>query len=212
MIDYMGNVKAYRAREERLQLVSERKGTAQEAWSKWRQENMTTDLMPSPVDILNWMPVKALVDLPSEEDVSPLQFAKLFQEELSGFIRAWRDRQLRAIVRECSYEIQLVWRNPSAMLQLAICVFSCSGTIHLDAPEYDPKMYTLMWYPEFLHHSCNSICRIYDDGEVEEDKAFDGNANLKVSHLFEGCRRNTTGYSSPDEPLAQSEISWRRAN
>ena len=191
MIDYMGDVRAYRAKEERLQLIGERKGTAQEAWSKWRQENMTTDLMPSPVDILNWMPVKALIDLPSEEDVCPLQFAKLFQEELSGFIRTWRDEQLRAVVRECSYEMPLMRRNPSVMLQLAVCVFSCNGTIHLDAPEYDPKMCTLMWYPEFLHHSCNSIRRIYDDREVEEDKAFDDDANLGVPHLFEGCRRKS---------------------
>jgi hypothetical protein len=192
MIDYMGQVKAYRAKEERLQLIAERKASAQEAWSRWRQENMTTDLMPSPVDILKWAPVGALIDLPSEEAVRCLRFARLFQEKLASFVRTWRDEQLRAVARECDYEdMPQMWINPPATLQLAVCVFTCRGTIHQEAPEYNPKEYTLMWHPEFLHHPCNSICRIYHDREVEEDKVLDGNANLKVSHLFEGCRRKS---------------------
>ena len=193
MIDYMGAVKVHRAKEERLQLISERQTNAQNAWSEWRQKHITTDLMPSPVDILIWEPVESLVESPSETSIDKSAFTGLFEQRFPGFLNHWRIKQLHYVAALCDYgEMPRMRVNPSVTLQLAICVFSCSTAIHMQAPDYDPKTYCLMWYPEFLHHSCNSICWLYDnDDDDERGHSLDDNPNLKVSHMFDGCRRRT---------------------
>lgn len=190
----MGTIKVHRAEEERLQLIIERKASAQNAWSEWRQEHITTDLMPSPVDVLIWEPVKSTVESPSEVIIDESTFTRLFEQRFIGFLNNWRIKQLRNVAALCDYgEMPKMWPNPPVMLQLAVCVFSCSTTIHMQAPDYDPYRCCLMWYPEFLHHPCNSICRLYDDDDEEEERehSLDANSDLRVSRMFDWCRRRT---------------------
>jgi hypothetical protein len=192
MIDYMGAVKAHRADRKRLQVISGRIALALRAWSAWRRDNFTTEFMPSPVDVLEWDRVKNLVNLPSTENIHYLRFLNQFQEEALRFITKWRRSALLSVRSLCPY--RMLSRMPLAPgflepLRLAICVFTCEGTIHMQEPGYEPDRYPGMWYPEFLHHPCNSICWIvpYREGEA---RILDENSDLRLGNSFSGCRRN----------------------
>ena len=186
----MGEVKVHRENEERLELIAARSGTALRAWSNWCKNNFTTELMPSPVDILNWEPVKTLVNFPSKDEVVLRQFAELFQEKLLSFVTTRRNQQFWAVINRWIFrDMPLVAPNPLYELRLAVCVFTCGeGGLHMKDPEYDPYRYSMMWYPEFLHHPCNSICRIIPCREGE-DRVLNKNPYLRAHNPFSGCRR-----------------------
>jgi hypothetical protein len=185
---YMRQVKAHRADRKRLQVLSGRTALALRAWSFWRRTNVTIEFMPSPVDVLDWERVKDCVNLPSEEGVHFSRFLSLFREEAPRFITEWRRSALLSVRDLCLYPMSLAagFIEP---LQLATCVFTCEGSVHMQEPEYEPHRYLGMWYPEFLHHPCNAICWIvpYREGEV---RILDENSELRVGNPFSGCRRN----------------------
>jgi hypothetical protein len=189
MIDYMHDLQRYRIKDDRRTLKQARKDLAIQQWHYYRQRRLENPFMPSPVDILEWDEVKSIAKLPSEVDVPIERFENLFDKYLPKFLEDWRKLQTTTLSASCSRHIPgpQVSHNISR-IELAVCVFTCEGQVHELEPDFDPDAYSPMWYPEFLHHSCNSIC-IKFQGNGKQNAILDRNIKVAVKQRFEYCRR-----------------------
>ncbi|KAF9461968.1 hypothetical protein BDZ94DRAFT_1220801 [Collybia nuda] len=189
MIDYMHELQQYRIKDDRHKVKQARKDLAIQQWYSYRQKHLEKPFVPSPVDILEWDEVKRIVKLPSDVKVPIEKFEALFDESLIDFIHDWKKHELRKLSACCPRDIP---RPPFpchlSRLQLAVCVFTCQGGVHELEYEFIPDIYYPMWYPEFLHHPCNSICMKHQF-EGKHNEALDRNANLSVKHYIRHCRR-----------------------
>ncbi|RDB24429.1 hypothetical protein Hypma_008472 [Hypsizygus marmoreus] len=215
MIAYMADVKAYRANEERLSLLEDRRILAHRAWRNYREKHPTTRFMPSPVTILEWPLVRSQIELPSEHAVTEVTFRVLFDKELPGFLAEFWQVEADKLARKhpCNWPCipTDIYGSGVHKLELAICVFKCRGGIHLRDPECDPdtEFEPPLFYPEFLHHPCNSIgYRHGRDPEAETDEevdALDSNPSLSVDKQYKGCRRKAWSSQKldPDEKASR---------
>lgn len=185
MIDYMHDLQQYRIKDDRRTLKQARKDLAAQQWYYYRQKHLENPFMPSPVDILEWDEVKSIAKLPSDVNVPIERFETLFDQCLPKFLEEWRNLQMSTLSASCSRHISEPQVSP---IELAVCVFTCEGQVHELEPDFDPDAYSPMWHPEFLHHSCNSIC-IKFQGHGKQNAILDRNINVTVKQRFEYCRR-----------------------
>lgn len=189
MIDYMHRLQQYRIKDDRRNLKQARKDLALRQWHKFRQQHIESPFMPSPVDILEWDEVKSIVKSPNDAKVTIEMFAILFDDKLADFIRDWAKDQLARLSVLCSDYIPRPWLLCHLQrIQMAVSVFTCLGDMHELEPDYVPDAYYPMWYPEFLHHSCNSICWKHL-AEGKKNETLNKNDSLEVKRCVKGCRR-----------------------
>ncbi|KAJ6575478.1 hypothetical protein B0H19DRAFT_987683 [Mycena capillaripes] len=122
--------------------------------------------------------------------ISPASFIRVF-ESMTAFISKWEQERTKALGEETPVGPQYFqWRrSPSEhmkALQLAACVFTCEDkfSIHRAYHHYQCGAYPAMWFPEFLHHPCNTVTnKQVDDEDVPENPLF------KASKEIGWCRR-----------------------
>ncbi|KAJ7754984.1 hypothetical protein DFH07DRAFT_496519 [Mycena maculata] len=127
--------------------------------------------------------------------ISPASFTRVF-ESMSGFISQWEDKRIRQLGASSMVgtELQDILFSfaPASThlkeLQLAACVFTCEdkSCLHRWMNNYD-GFYPMMFYPEFLHHPCNTV---KSGHETAADKNVPLNPSFKAPHFpFPYCQR-----------------------
>ncbi|KAK7063921.1 F-box domain-containing protein [Favolaschia claudopus] len=138
--------------------------------------NKDRDAIATPsVDAIAENDTKTLLE-PSS--IYPSTFTRIFESMRAG-LAEWEEEKITELGREAPIGRPLWFREPSSSeylknLQLAVCVFSCEDTlnIHQLYPHHN-NTYPAMWYPEFLHHPCNTVTKKDPFGDdVPENKLF----------------------------------------
>ncbi|KAJ7589026.1 hypothetical protein C8J56DRAFT_1163994 [Mycena floridula] len=166
MLEYMKIVKAHRLKIQRLQLIADRMIEASEAWFNYRRDNCEAgDFLPGQLDIWLLDPIRKAIDSPGDD--MP-RFSSILNPILPDIINKWREERLFKL-RYMAMPEGIPWTNTDDHLKLAVVVISCTGSsvIHESDEAYDENRYPAMWYPEFIHHSCNAICSEYDTKDDE---------------------------------------------
>ncbi|KAJ6520179.1 hypothetical protein C8R45DRAFT_954166 [Mycena sanguinolenta] len=122
--------------------------------------------------------------------ISPALFTRVY-ESLDSKISRWEEGKIRELSDQAAIGPSSAWwrcRSPSddmKTLQLAACVFSCEDkrSTHHAFPHYH-NVYPVMWYPEFLHHPCNTTGKYISNEDVPDNALFD---SPKPTHW---CRRS----------------------
>ncbi|CAK5264328.1 unnamed protein product [Mycena citricolor] len=212
VVAYMEKVRTHRLDAERLQVVRKREEMAVEAWAAFRSQSPAERLLPSGIEIISWPIVKDVLELPSsipmqtdeivcrEESseitaITPGTFTRIFSSS-SGLIDDWASDKLEKLNRlnvAVKYDFVRGYGRVLSTalddLQLAISVFSCEDkcALHYFLPPYDAGAYPVMWYPECLHHPCNTatIRRPRAEEDLPENPLY------KASDGFFGRRRRT---------------------
>lgn len=212
MIEYMEKVKPLVAKDARIRLLRKRRAVVHTAYVKWRMEPFrlaiypSHRLMPGPADIMDWSPVKALIDKDGIAELEPEEVEAQFQRsDLRRFTEYWRESNLRDLGYKITFanlwdtfaSFRYSYRDPK--FDLAAIVFRCE---HLHWNELtnkwaadqgippDPNSFkedrkSCMWYPEFVFHPCNSIKEI----PYSESRAGLECKTLSVSREYKGYRR-----------------------
>lgn len=186
MEEYMKEARAHRDKNERRELIETRKLIAAQAWTDHRILHPTDWLMPGIVEVFSWDLVKKVIHLPNEVPVQAESFTPVF-EELSDSFSTWRQGKMHELFAVNTGNDFSLRQLPSYYhLQLATTVFSCddSQCIHWRMKRYHGNVYPCMWFPEFIHHPCNTMRTGYS--EEEEEGMADA---LKLYGRFEGCFR-----------------------
>jgi hypothetical protein len=139
--------------------------------------------------------------------ISPATFTHVFSS-MSAFISEWEDANIRKLGGLSSVGPMLISFYPVSVhlstLRLAASVFACedSSCIHHWIDHYQNSVYPVMWYPEVLHHPCNTVTRRIKD----DDKDAPFNPLLKASKDFPYCRRKEWSSDSlfPDEKASRT--------
>ncbi|KAL0069406.1 hypothetical protein AAF712_003431 [Marasmius tenuissimus] len=177
MIRYMEQVKTIRLREERRALIWQRREIAATEWQAFRGENkLASEFLPNQIDVWLWEPIKSIIEKPSDALVNASSFNKLFAPVLLGsFVAKWQEDKHCQLRRLYPFDI---WHPRQPELKQATCVFSCTrSSFHSTSSfgDWFDGQHPCMWYPEFLHHPCNTLdTRGYwldedDDDDDDED-------------------------------------------
>ncbi|KAK1230603.1 hypothetical protein PQX77_006298 [Marasmius sp. AFHP31] len=177
MIGYMEQVKTIRLREERRALIWQRREVVTTEWQAFRRENkLVGEFLPNQIDVWMWEPIRSIIEKPSDMLINASSFSKLFSPVVLGsFVAKWQEDKERQLCR----------------------LHSRSGT-HSNLSSNRPP-YPCMWYPEFLHHPCNTLdTRGFwldeddDDDDYEQDaveKELRIMPSLRTDMEFKGFRR-----------------------
>ncbi|TFK42253.1 hypothetical protein BDQ12DRAFT_677886 [Crucibulum laeve] len=215
----MKKVRAARMEEERENLVQERVTQAHRVWSDWRIKHFTNELMPTIVDIIYWEPVRTLIWQPGNAALDLESLAAAFSN-IEAFIEQWRESQIIKVFDLASRGLGLglpqTHTARTGLLALAATAFSCTmPDVHfrqrsmtlMQHSEDIIDDYSCMWYPEFLHHHCNSVATFtYSDLEVnKEENLLDDCRSLRVVEYL-GCRRRkwSTEFLSFDDKASKA--------
>lgn len=192
MVQYMATVKADRLEHERLECLQRRRVLAVDVWNEYRRLNPTNDLMPGPLDIWLWEEMEYIIKLPTEVTVDQATFAKVIPK-LPRFVESWQHDRMFTLIHCNQIRLSLPrqYSDQLRQLQLAACVFTCedSANLHMDKKGYDPQIYPSMWYPEFIHHACNSVCTISGRSKDTDIGWLDTNPALRLRNEFPSRRR-----------------------
>jgi hypothetical protein len=204
MIDYMKHMKAWRLDQERLELLQERRNSAIQVWQKYKRKNPSADITPSIPEFWERHDVKAIIQLPSHIPVNATNFSEV-EKRIPAWISQWRESKKRDIYYRADVN-DLPWarlnETQESHLNLAVCVFTCSKYLCFKKEEeedHDNMKYYPMFYPEYLHHRCNRICRI--NWEIRDDEDPD-NPSLR---LGPGYPRHTQRQAWSSEELVFDE-------
>ncbi|KAF9260775.1 hypothetical protein L218DRAFT_962097 [Marasmius fiardii PR-910] len=213
MITYMETVKAYRLREEHQNLVWERRHHATAEWHMYRTEHcLVGNFVPNPIDIWFWAPVKAVIEKPSDVVVN----AESFNQPMTGFLsflKQWQEEKQHELVRLLPFfMVGDFWYPRPHHLKLAICVLSCTCSFHYQfGDDWPEEHYPCMWFPEFLHHPCNTLERrsYWSDDDTKQgliDKEVCGAPCLRADLEFKGFRRRkwSTKYLAFDQKASRT--------
>ncbi|KAG7100090.1 hypothetical protein E1B28_001871 [Marasmius oreades] len=197
LVTYMETVRAYRLREERQKLVWERRHHATAEWVSYRtDQHLVGEFIPNPIDVWFWNPVKTVVEEPSDVVVNDQSFGQPMLG-FPAFLRRWQGEKQDELVRLLPFPMAGdLWYARPQHLRLAICVLSCTSSFHCEFDEWPERHYPCMWFPEFLHHPCNTLerraCRYnFADGEKQDpiDKEVQRAPCLRADNEFKGFRR-----------------------
>ncbi|KAJ7610836.1 hypothetical protein FB45DRAFT_844247 [Roridomyces roridus] len=204
VVQYMNGVRDHMHAADRLDIVRQREEVAISAWVQFRMRFPAERLLPSGSDVLSWPEVKAITELhsciphrykdddfsrmhPGPAPIFPSSFTQIF-EDMAGFLSRWEESRVHDLaVSNGVGSLLSIWgSSPQDIkdLQLATCVFACEDpqNIHHRMSHYD-GFYPCMWYPEFLHHPCNTV------GKPVEDKDVPSNPALKAPDDFPWVHR-----------------------
>jgi hypothetical protein len=211
MIEYMEEVKSLVAKDARIRLLRKRRAVVHAAYVKWRMEPSRLEghpsrlLMPGPADIMDWAPIKTLIDTNGIAELEPKEVEAQFEiSNLTYFTKRWREDNLHDLQSKITSEH--VWHLTTSVrysdlepkFELAVIVFRCEAPHWGLADKWAAKQgipvdpngcmevrETYMWYPEFIFHPCNSIIRI----PYNETMAIGEHKTLSVSKEYKGYRR-----------------------
>ncbi|KAJ7651573.1 hypothetical protein DFH06DRAFT_1207421 [Mycena polygramma] len=99
--------------------------------------------------------------------ISPDSFTQIF-ESMTAFMSKWEDEKIHELGRLSPVGPRyFMWHHKTSddmdRLRLATCIFSCEDlgkgplSIHGSYKHFQDGQYPAMWFPEFLHHPCNTI-------------------------------------------------------
>ncbi|KAJ6609339.1 hypothetical protein B0H10DRAFT_479554 [Mycena sp. CBHHK59/15] len=124
--------------------------------------------------------------------ISPASFTQVF-ESLSTFISQWQAKKMQELCRIHPADLSLRFSvyhplDQLRTLRLAVCVFTCEdrSSIHRGMEHYQAGQYPSMWFPEFVHHPCNTMIPKHARNNKDEP----WNPLFKASNPFSWCRRN----------------------
>lgn len=184
ILGYILAVRKYRLEEEKKSIHTARRQELSQVWLEWQRNNLEpTEFSPGQVDLWLWDKATNIIERPLEEKVTQDTFRDALLPSFSSFIQKWREdvfdlrktgqvnedtwwrHDFRDSVMTCHHETFEVvkdhYEDKSRLLELAVCVYTCEDDmdLHRERESYDEKAapYGCMWYPEFLHHACNSI-------------------------------------------------------
>ncbi|KAK0209119.1 hypothetical protein DFS33DRAFT_1307755 [Desarmillaria ectypa] len=160
MLEYMRDVKTHRLKKERTELLSARRSLIAAEWRSC--QSPPNEFQPGLLDVWLWKEMKYFIDLPSCIIVTPEMVRSAMMSRLPGFIISWRDEKLLELWCMLDYQVRGGNMND---LQLATCVFVCTDRrgLHRDIG-YDTTGCS-MWFPEYLHHPCNTRCTVFDESD-----------------------------------------------
>lgn len=206
MIEYMEEVKSLVTEDARIRLLRKRRAVVHAAYVKWRMEPWRLTrypshlLMPGPADIMDWAPIKTLIDKDGIAGLEPQEVEAQFDNcNLNYFIKYWRESNLSDLWTQVTVNLftSIRFSYHEQQFELAAIVFRCESShwdlgdkwaanqgIPIDANSCNETRGTYMWYPEFIFHPCNSIMHMkYAETIAGEHKT------LSVSKEYMGYRR-----------------------
>ncbi|KAJ7897237.1 hypothetical protein B0H14DRAFT_2332732 [Mycena olivaceomarginata] len=109
--------------------------------------------------------------------IYPASFMRVFESMAHTYlVSEWERKRLQKLSDQVPLGQTKYWYNSRSAsedtqaLQLAACVFTCEDkySIHRAYPHFH-NVYPAMWYPEFLHHPCNTVTNkhAYDENVPE---------------------------------------------
>ncbi|KAG6856112.1 hypothetical protein H0H87_007326 [Tephrocybe sp. NHM501043] len=188
MLEHMGQVNERMLRQRRLRLEESRKGRALEVWRTFRKTLAPTLFTPTLVDILSLPDIQSLVDCPSDQEVSLEMFGRIFDYEMKNhLIEKFR---VRHILELASKARATVYDSTGAAAQRKLEPSLLMHRFDIAAEEDDDD--APLFYPEFLYHACNSICRRKGFHKKDEYALWvlDHNKKLGVGREYRCCRRD----------------------
>lgn len=166
MLDYMQDVKTHRLKKERSDLLSARRSLIATEWRSCRSP--ANEFQPGLVDIWVWKEMKYFIDLPSGIAVTAEMVRNAMTSRLPSFTASWRDDKFLELWFMLDYTVRGGLLDHTNHLQQATCVFMCTDQrgLHRDmgVAGYDTTACS-MWYPEYLHHACNSRCTVFEESD-----------------------------------------------
>lgn len=107
MIKHMEDLRAVRLQRERKALVSSRKQTAVSVLRTYKREHLPfTDVMPEPMDFCMFPEVSAIIELPTETEVTEASFAGVVSQ-LDELITQWRTRNHNSFIDKFKDDLAL---------------------------------------------------------------------------------------------------------
>ncbi|KAJ7269374.1 hypothetical protein B0H12DRAFT_1095502 [Mycena haematopus] len=109
--------------------------------------------------------------------ISPASFTRVFKS-LSRAISKWEEEKIQELGEQVPIGPSSGWYSSVSddmkSLRLAACVFTCEDkpSIHHAFPHYH-NVYPAMWFPEFLHHPCNTTGQYIHSEDVPHNPLFD---------------------------------------
>ncbi|KAJ3836175.1 hypothetical protein F5878DRAFT_625885 [Lentinula raphanica] len=208
---YMEIVRAYIKTKERQKLVWKRRELAALAWHEYRNDRCEPGaFLPNQIDIWLWDPVKTIIEQPSEVQVDQVSFEEVFRG-LPHFIKTWQEDKMRQIKR-CAAgnsQYEAFWPSKSELEQ-ATCVLSCSNRYyhHVLGRCEDFHETCLMWFPEFIFHTCNSLKRKGHGGGKDDEEIVDLDSRESLTLTLEAWhfrrRQWSTKWLSVDDKASRT--------
>jgi hypothetical protein len=117
--------------------------------------------MPGSPDFWAWHPANSIIIGNNDVKVTMKSFEDVV-EDLPEWIELWRESCVgRLTDKLCHYDLPYVGNRYSqrlGRLQLAVSVFTCKNSLCPDEQYgWGPQEHNYLFYPEYLHHRCNSI-------------------------------------------------------
>ncbi|KAJ7150392.1 hypothetical protein C8R46DRAFT_1124874 [Mycena filopes] len=182
LVEYMHQVRAHCLARDRLNIIRERERVAVSGWVQFRLRYPVEKLVPSGVDVLSWEKVQNIIQLPSDvptktkddpastaQDgtptlISPASFTRIFAS-MQSYIEKWGNDKMRTLTKQSPLRPRFTnglyssFPERAKSLELAACVFSCEDPdfVHCRFEHYQEGAYPVMWFPEFIHHPCNTM-------------------------------------------------------
>lgn len=166
LTEFMETMRSFRLERERIELLKTRRLCASKVLSEFKRSNLTVlidrdALMPGPPEFWRWHPVKQIIESDREVEVTSMSFGQIL-EDIPAWMLRWRVSRTQDIIFKQRYSSLPHVKEYSEQinyLQLAISVFVCNE--HLCYRENGARKgdedYRYMYYPEYMHHRCNSV-------------------------------------------------------
>lgn len=159
IIRFMHFIRVHQAWKRQVQLTLARTELIYRTWFDYKGKHLQREFLPNHVEIARLPNLHSLVHI-SPTIVLTRDSITSTLDSIRPFIIHWRSEHLVALAKRmmrCLPAGSLPSGSPD-VLELAICVFSCSDPhfIHTDLIRGSTRRLP-MWFPEVLHHACNDI-------------------------------------------------------
>lgn len=175
----------------RAQVISTRKRREMigEVWTERMMSRTLDDFVPSQIDLWELPELRHILFAPASVDVTVADVrSAIFRIE--PCLSNWRAHHLnRLFVR---FQGFLPPGSSSSDLRLAICVVSCSdpGSLHGKIDVLRPLQTSpTMWYPEYLHHMCNTHVMLQSPPLREDEDLVADALHARRVNGIPGCYR-----------------------
>lgn len=159
-------MKSYRIERERNEVLKGRRLCASKVLSDFKRESPDVlahpnELMPGSPEFWSWYPVKTIIESPNDTLVTRKSFNDVLGD-IYRWIITWRESRIQELIFKFRVEGLPYagdhYGHQLARLELAVCVFTCQRHLCPNQKEdWSWHEHNYLYYPEYLHHRCNSI-------------------------------------------------------
>lgn len=189
MAAYMITVRNHRIRREEVAIDRNRRTLIVDIWSERMMLQKDDEFVPSQVDLWETPDLNRLLLAPTNVDVTASD-VRVALHRIDPHLVNWRTGHLNRLFEK--FAQFLPSGSSIASLRLAVCVASCTdpNALHgVGTARRALQMSPTMWYPEFLHHMCNTHVMIQPLDPSHTDEVEEGYMRMRRLNNIPGCYR-----------------------